>query len=662
VKHLTVGLLIATTALGSVPALSQARSEPRLSADALDMTPARLQALRLPISLEAAEHARSTMMFAPGGEPLPIYLNRWGGTYYGGFDDSSTNYSSIVYGSSATVSGFGGNDDQWGTVLGCVQDMFSRFNVYVTDVEPLDGDYVEAVVGGSPQEMGMSWGVGGVAPYDPNTCGIISKGIVYAFAESYGKDEAGLQSLCETVTQEVAHAFTLDHEYMCEDPMTYLDGCEAKSFQDVYAPCGEWSERACTCGDGGETQNSVQQLYTLLGPGEGIEPPPPPNDLEPPQLALLSPEDGVTVLGNEPLEIVATASDDIGLVTVTLEWLFSGNGMSCPGEGPSWSCVVDGDRHTWTVDVSEGLREFKVRARDVMGKVTETETRWVWLGESLDEERPEDEVPPEVTLVSPANGGSVSLDDGEVVITAAVYDAETGVAEVGLVRRSYGGSYLIPCEEDDPEAWVPCVHTGGTYTWYMPTRRAGARDWAIYAKDFLGNEILSPTRTFHVVAGAIEVPAEDSHENNDTWDLAEDLMCGTALDLKSDAGDADWFTVKAPVGMLVDVKVQGEIADRLRLSAHSSPTIDGIMEHLSAKTGFEVEVPEEGLKIRVTSNGVVEGDYRLLVSCRTQPLPEVPASDSPFACAHVDARGGSTTLAGLFALFALGLATRRRRD
>ena len=77
-------------------------------------------------------------------------------------------------------------------------------------------------------------------------------------ADVYGTSSGGLQSLCETVTQEVAHAFTLDHELLCEDPMTYLDGCGAKSFQNVLAPCGEYEERPCSCGDPAG-QNSVQE-------------------------------------------------------------------------------------------------------------------------------------------------------------------------------------------------------------------------------------------------------------------------------------------------------------------------------------------------------------------------------------------------------------------
>ena len=43
------------------------------------------------------------MIFAPGGART-VYLNRHGGTYYGGYNDAATNHSSIVPGQSATLS------------------------------------------------------------------------------------------------------------------------------------------------------------------------------------------------------------------------------------------------------------------------------------------------------------------------------------------------------------------------------------------------------------------------------------------------------------------------------------------------------------------------------------------------------------------------------
>jgi MYXO-CTERM domain-containing protein len=658
-RSLTGFLLAAATAV-SAPAVAQSGFDVQR-----DLSPMRPMVIRKAISVEHSEQLPVTQMFAPGGDPLPIYLNRWGGTFYGGHDDSSTNHSSIVPGGANSLSGFGGNDGQWNTVLGCVQDMFSRFNVYVTDVEPLDGDYVECAVGGTPDEAGMGYGVGGVAPYDPG-CGSMTNAIVFAFSEVYPRDDEGLQSLCETVTQEVAHAFSLDHEFMCEDPMTYLDGCGAKEFRDVYAPCGEWEERDCMCGDSADTQNSVQMLWDILGPGEGITPPPPPDDREPPTLALLSPADETTVLSDSKLQVVATASDDIGLVTVTLEWFHSDDGLPCPGAGNGWDCTVDGDTYTWNVEVTEGLREFAVRARDVMGKVAETETRWVWLSDDLEDTKPEDVTPPELTLIYPTPDMYIPFEQEELTFIFTAYDETTDVLEAGLVRSFGGGSFVIPCIEtepgQEPSRWGACTKLGGTYIFTMRNRREGTRSWAAVANDQLGNEIVSDVRYYSVVSGADPRPPNDRFEPNDTWDFAHPLACGTSLDLKVDQADADWFEVSAPEGMLVNVTVTGNIADRLRLSAHKGPLLNDILEHVSAKQGFEVEMPAEGLRLRAYSNGTVEGDYNMTATCRPQVAPvPVGAPSLLGTCSHADVGHGPGALFGALALLGLALVRRRRR-
>ena len=51
----------------------------------------------------------------PGDPPLPIFLNRNGGTYSPGPDDSRQN-TSIVPNGVATVSAFSGSNNQWQTV------------------------------------------------------------------------------------------------------------------------------------------------------------------------------------------------------------------------------------------------------------------------------------------------------------------------------------------------------------------------------------------------------------------------------------------------------------------------------------------------------------------------------------------------------------------
>src|SRR5690606_29976970 len=87
------------------------------------------------------------------------------------------------------------------------------------------------------------------------------------------------RTLCEVTAHEVGHAAGLEHEYLCEDPMTYLRGCGEKSFQDVSSRCGTTEPRDCVCGP---TQNTVAHLFDTFGPRPGA-------DLEAPAVEILSP-------------------------------------------------------------------------------------------------------------------------------------------------------------------------------------------------------------------------------------------------------------------------------------------------------------------------------------------------------------------------------------
>ena len=76
--------------------------------------------------------------------------------------------------------------------------MFGPYNAVIVEVEPPNGEYIEAVIGGFPQELGLPNGVGGVAPIDSSRCRIIPNAIVYAFAGVYGNQ---MQDVCETAAQ-----------------------------------------------------------------------------------------------------------------------------------------------------------------------------------------------------------------------------------------------------------------------------------------------------------------------------------------------------------------------------------------------------------------------------------------------------------------------------
>lgn len=649
----TVSLLALTSSAASA---QEARPLPARIQQLLEQTP--MRPLATYVELTREQSARVPMFAA--GDPLPIYMNRHGGTYYSAQeDDSSQNRSTIVSGGSGDVGAFSGTDAQWQQVMSCVQDLFSRFNVVVTDVEPTGGAYVESVVGGMPQDVGMPWGVAGVAPYDPYGCQIIPNAIVYTFSDVYQGSPRFVRDVCETAAQEIAHAFTLDHQMLCEDPMTYLSGCGNKEFQDQYATCGEYEPRECTCN--GTSQNSVQVLYDKLGTHDGSPPPPPPSDEQLPVVTLISPENGATLPSNTVMEVVAEAKDDVGLVAVELMWIFSDESMPCPGEGGSWSCSVNGDVFRWQINVGQGMRTFRVRARDVVGNVVNSEERSVWL--SADGSGPPDDAyPPEVRIVAPREGVNVPLEDHLQIVATAADDS--GIAAVQL---HWGDWRVYPCPYDDGR--TTCEQNGSTYTWNVRTRRSGAYEFFVRATDLLGNSAESTPRVVVLQQGA----APTRPITNDTFDLAAPLACGESATLATEPGEEDWFDVDAPADQLVTVIVSGDVADNLDITAATGAHSSDVFADAEGDPALTFSPPgadEVRVRVRPYSKS---GEYTITVECapiendRTQPDPEEPGFAVPFlgGCSQSPMGGDSDTTppsaAALLGLVGLAFLRRRRR-
>ncbi len=230
---------------------------------------------------------------------LILYLNRCEGgeTFTPGFNDSRTNRSSIIN-STRTLPAYPYGDASWNQVVQCVSEMMAPYNIIVTDEDPGNVPHDEAVACGHPNDLGMQDGVGGVAPF---SCGVINNAITYTFPEVWGNWPRGI---CETIAQEAAHGWGLDHEYLCADPMTYLTGCGDKSYQDIDAQCGEFSARSCQCG--GSTQNSHREILSIWGA----------SDPTPPSVTITDPLNNAAV---QPGFVVrATVQDAQGVKSASL--------------------------------------------------------------------------------------------------------------------------------------------------------------------------------------------------------------------------------------------------------------------------------------------------------------------------------------------------------
>jgi uncharacterized protein (TIGR03382 family) len=193
-----------------------------------------------------------------GGGGVTLYLNRDGGVFTPGEpNDSRTNITSVPD-QTVAVPPFDGTDDEWEELIDCVGELFAPFALDITEEDPGDAPHYEAVIGGEPTAFGLAPTVAGVSPFLSN-CDVIDDSIVFVFPSVVGADP---RRLCETVAQEVAHSFGLDHQYLCEDPMTYLTGCGEKQFVFQESVCGEYGPRACKCS---RTQNSARLLLERVG-------------------------------------------------------------------------------------------------------------------------------------------------------------------------------------------------------------------------------------------------------------------------------------------------------------------------------------------------------------------------------------------------------------
>ena len=249
-----------------------------------------------------------------------IFLNRCKGgcKVYAGYTDSRTNKSAIGQG---TLAQYSYGDSSWSQVVTCMKSVMSRFNVTVTDVDPGPMvDHFEIMIAGSPGNLGLSSGIGGIAEYSCSSPGVCSKylpnALVFDFAAVWG---GNVNEICATAAQEIAHTWTLDHVTDASDPMTYKQFSGTRQFKDAVKcgsdcvggsspfglPCNAAGEHTCMS-TGTATQNDVQILTALFGPAGA----------QPPTLTVTNPANGSA---QQPgFQITANCTSSVGIQEVDL--------------------------------------------------------------------------------------------------------------------------------------------------------------------------------------------------------------------------------------------------------------------------------------------------------------------------------------------------------
>ncbi len=301
-----------------------------------------LLAIVITPALASAEHAPIDVMKPVELEHPPsaivnthiLFLNNCqpnGCVVKPGQTDSTTDHSDIVSAQS-TLSAFPSNVS-WASVKSCIEGVMAPFNITVTDTDPGTAPHFEVMIAGTPQEAGLSSGVAGIADYpcgSPGQCSgpYISNALVFDFASAWSGNIVGL---CGTAAQEIAHAWTLDHTTLANDPMTYKNYASTLKYQDN-APCGSDCDYSCssgsgtcnafnvpctgtgttgthTClGSGQLTQNEVQTITALFGP----------SNAQAPTVAITAPTNGALIQTGNTFPITATCTTSDGIQEIDL--------------------------------------------------------------------------------------------------------------------------------------------------------------------------------------------------------------------------------------------------------------------------------------------------------------------------------------------------------
>ena len=372
-----------------------------------------------------------------------IYVNGRGATITRANSDDSSNQQSSIINGTVTIPPYGGSSTQWATFMTCIKDEFARWNVNVTDQDPGATPHIEGMIGGRSSDAGFGQGVGGVSPMT-NDCSLIETAIVYVFSAAFNEDPT---VSCEVAAQELGHAIGMDHEYDCQDPMTYLQGCGHKTFQDRAVSCGESGPRTCSCGS--PTQNSVQFMNARLGLSVGNPPPPPPpppptNDTTPPSISAISPANGATLAANTTISISAHITDpDDAVASALLTWEYNGQTLSfdCANPPNGFTCTSNGGNYTWSLSVGSGPRAFTITAQDSHGNTATSARQTLTLGNGNPPPPPPPPNGPSVTFDSPSAGTVVS-PGGLVAIRITATDAAS-ITSASLRWHSPSGDRLF---------------------------------------------------------------------------------------------------------------------------------------------------------------------------------------------------------------------------
>ncbi len=372
-----------------------------------------------------------------------VWLNRGGGTYVGSPNtNAATNaVSSGIFGNRTFTIAPMSNQFDWNALVTCVKVHYKPYNVRFVETKPTSGNYVQAVVGGTGDEIGQGQGQGllGIAAAD-NFCGVTEAGIAFSFAEAHVNIGRQNDELCATVAHEIGHVLSLEHEILGQDTMSYVTIVESntKSFVNAESTCGTGPRQtnACTCPttSTGKT-NSAQRLLSALGAR--------PTETVAPTITLDSPKGGAAV--GPSFTVTAIAKDNMAMESVALFI----NGQ----ERGTDETAEPGDKFSINaVNLPEGEHEIIMQATDTSGNIART-------------------APIKVTVAKQVTGGSclgnndckgnLCADDGTQKFCTEACTVENDTCPGGFDCVAVGTSFACYFSADDGSGTCGCQSGSG---------------------------------------------------------------------------------------------------------------------------------------------------------------------------------------------------------
>jgi hypothetical protein len=288
----------------------------------------------------------------PTADPAYIFVNMDGANLVCGNGDDATTNSSLIacqYGFTGNYPSYGGTDAQQQSVIDAVTQDWAPFNAVITTTRPNAGPYTMCMTGPANHPFGN--GVLGIAPLDCFDQSMPSN-IVFAFhSASQLGGFLGANTQATTISQEVAHAYGLEHVASSSDIMNpynqggnpaFTDTCIGLVGNGQPIQCGAQHQQYCA----GGLQNSYQELIGLWGASN-------PDDA-PPNVVVSYPYDGDVFEIGADFTITCEANDNETVASVQL-WI----------DGMQMGATKTASPYAWEVtDIPEGQYEIYCVAAD----------------------------------------------------------------------------------------------------------------------------------------------------------------------------------------------------------------------------------------------------------------------------------------------------------